>query len=93
MIGIKAIPAHFGGFETAADEISRGLVRLGYKVRVYNRSGMSAISGSSYEGVELVDLPEREMRLKGALAEALSQMRAAISVVVDDYDLVATNDV
>ena len=38
--------------------------------------------------VELVDLPEREMRLKGALAEALSQMRAAISVVVDDYDFI-----
>jgi glycosyltransferase involved in cell wall biosynthesis len=57
MIGIKAIPAHFGGFETAADEISRGLVRLGHNVRVYNRSGMSPISGSSYEGVELVTLP------------------------------------
>jgi glycosyltransferase involved in cell wall biosynthesis len=57
MIGIKAIPARFGGFETAADEISRGLVRLGYNVRVYNRSGMSPISGSSYEGVDLVTLP------------------------------------
>ncbi len=57
MIGIKAIPAHFGGFETAVDEISRGLVRLGYNVRVYNRSGMSPISDSSYEGVELVTLP------------------------------------
>jgi glycosyltransferase involved in cell wall biosynthesis len=57
MIGIKAIPAHFGGFETAADEISRGLVRLGYNVRVYNRAGMSPIAGSSYEGVELVTLP------------------------------------
>jgi chromosome partitioning protein len=31
--------------------------------------------------VELVDLPEREMRLKDALAEALSQMRAAIGEV------------
>ena len=57
MIGIKAIPARFGGFETAVDEISRGLVRLGYNVRVYNRSGMSPISDSSYEGVDLVTLP------------------------------------
>ena len=57
MIGIKAIPARFGGFETAVDEISRGLVRLGYNVRVYNRSGMSFISDSSYEGVDLVTLP------------------------------------
>jgi glycosyltransferase involved in cell wall biosynthesis len=57
MIGIKAIPARFGGFETAADEISRGLVRLGYNVWVYNRSGMSPIPRSSYEGVDLVTLP------------------------------------
>jgi len=38
--------------------------------------------------VELVDLPEREMRLKDALAEALSQIRTAISEVVHDYDFI-----
>ena len=57
MIGIKAIPARFGGFETAVDELSRGLVRRGHVVRVYNRSGMSALNESKYEGVELVTLP------------------------------------
>jgi len=35
MIGIKAIPARFGGFETAVDELSRGLVKLGHEVVVY----------------------------------------------------------
>src|SRR5499427_7065161 len=38
--------------------------------------------------VELVDLPERETRLKDALAEALSQMRSAISEVIEDYDFI-----
>jgi glycosyltransferase involved in cell wall biosynthesis len=57
MIGIKAIPARFGGFETAVDELSRGLVKLGRQVVVYNRTGMSSHAGSSYEGVELVALP------------------------------------
>jgi chromosome partitioning protein len=38
--------------------------------------------------VELVDLPERETRLKDALAEALSQMKAAITEVALDYDFV-----
>ncbi|HEY6766469.1 MAG TPA: glycosyltransferase [Candidatus Sulfotelmatobacter sp.] len=57
MIGIKAIPARFGGFETAVDELSRGLVKLGHGVRVYNRSGMSTLQEASYEGVELVNLP------------------------------------
>jgi len=57
MIGIKAIPARFGGFETAVDELSRGLVKLGRQVVVYNRTGMSSHAGSSSEGVELVALP------------------------------------
>ena len=38
--------------------------------------------------IELVELPDREMRLKGALADALSQMKAAISEVVEEYDFV-----
>jgi glycosyltransferase involved in cell wall biosynthesis len=57
MIGIKAIPARSGGFETAVDEISRGLVRLGHDVVVYNRSGLSDHPSSEYEGVRLVTLP------------------------------------
>ena len=38
--------------------------------------------------VELVDLPERETRLKDALAEALSQMKSALDEVASDYDFV-----
>ena len=57
MIGIKAIPARSGGFETAVDEISRGLVRLGHDVVVYNRSGMSEHPSCEYEGVRLITLP------------------------------------
>lgn len=57
MIGIKAIPARFGGFETAVDEISRRLVQRGHEVIVYNRRGMSPNGYSNYEGVKLVVLP------------------------------------
>ena len=38
--------------------------------------------------VELVDLPERETRLKAALADALKQMRTAISTIAPDYDFI-----
>ena len=55
MIGIKAIPARDGGFETAVDEMSRGMVASGHEVVVYNRSGMSVHPGNNYEGVELVE--------------------------------------
>jgi len=57
MIGIKAIPARFGGFETAVDELSRGLVKRGFSVRVYNRAGMTTLPGNEYEGVDLCTLP------------------------------------
>jgi glycosyltransferase involved in cell wall biosynthesis len=69
MIGIKAIPARFGGFETAVDELARGLVRLGHNARVYNRAGMSAVSGS-YEGVELVTLPTLKSKNLSTIAHA-----------------------
>jgi len=57
MIGIKAIPAHNGGFETAVDEISRGLAKLGHDVVVYNRLGWSTYPYPEYDGVRLVTLP------------------------------------
>jgi len=57
MIGIKAIPARFGGFETAVDQISRGLAKTGHHVIVYNRAGMSVHGKKFYEGVELTTLP------------------------------------
>ena len=38
--------------------------------------------------IELVNLPERETRLKDALSEALSQMKTAISEVATDYDFI-----
>jgi chromosome partitioning protein len=38
--------------------------------------------------VELVSLPERETRLKDALAQALQQMKAAIDEVAPEYDFI-----
>jgi len=38
--------------------------------------------------VELVDIPERETRLKDALSEALSQMKSALDEVAAEYDFV-----
>jgi glycosyltransferase involved in cell wall biosynthesis len=84
MIGIKAIPANFGGFETAVDEISRGLVRLGHEVVVYNRRGMSQHQGRHYEGVELVTLPTlRSKNLSTIFHAFLSTLHVAFSRRVD----------
>jgi chromosome partitioning protein len=61
-------------------------------VRVTSTSGGFDLVPSNRElagaEIELVDLPEREMRLKDALSEALSQIRLAISEVANDYDFI-----
>ena len=38
--------------------------------------------------IELIEIPERETRLKDALAEALSQMKSAIDEVAPEYDFI-----
>jgi glycosyltransferase involved in cell wall biosynthesis len=70
MIGIKALPPRYGGFETAADEISRRLVKLGHEVTVYNRSGQSDSRCDDYEGVKIVTLPTIRSKNLSAITHA-----------------------
>jgi chromosome partitioning protein len=61
-------------------------------VRIVSPTGGFDLVGANRElagaEVELVDLPERETRLKDALAEALAQMKNAIDAVASEYDFV-----
>lgn len=70
MIGLKALPPRYGGFETAADEIGRRLVKLGHEVIVYNRSGLSTHAGKSYEGIRLVTLPTIQTKNLSAIVHS-----------------------
>lgn len=85
MIGIKAIPARFGGFETAVDELSRGLVKRGHQVRVYNRSGMSTWQGREYEGVDLLTLPTMHSKNMSTIIHAFL---ATMHVIFHPVDIV-----
>lgn len=85
MIGIKAIPARFGGFETAVDQISRGLVQRGHQVVVYNRNGMSIHPDRDYEGVRLVELPTLNSKHLSTIVHALL---STIHVVFHRVDVV-----
>lgn len=70
MIGLKALPPKYGGFETAADEVGRRLVKRGHEVIVYNRRGLSAHNGSDYEGIRLVDLPTVQTKNLSAIVHS-----------------------
>ena len=61
MIGTRGVPAAFGGFETAVEEIGRRLVDRGHAVTVYCRVPGGATGpvppGTVYLGMRLVHLP------------------------------------
>lgn len=57
IIGTRGIPAHYGGFETFAQELSIRLVSKGYKVTVYCRKGNTKWSEPYYNGVRLITFP------------------------------------
>ena len=79
MIGTRGVPAAFGGFETAVEEVGRRLVDRGHAVTVYCRSRTSAPGHSPpatvYLGMRLVHLPA--LRL-GAF-EALSHTAFSVA--------------
>ena len=54
ILGTRGIPAHYGGFETFAEELSTRLASRGHHVVVYCRERYSE---SSYRGARLVYLP------------------------------------
>jgi glycosyltransferase involved in cell wall biosynthesis len=64
MIGTRGVPAAYGGFETAVEEIGRRLVDRGHAVSVYCRSNPtdSRPGADEYLGMRLVHLPA--LRLK-----------------------------
>lgn len=55
ILGTRGIPASYGGFETFAEELSKGLVRRGHAVAVYCRRpfGKKYAGPSELQGVEI----------------------------------------
>jgi glycosyltransferase involved in cell wall biosynthesis len=85
MIGLKALPPAYSGFETAADEIARRLVSLGHEVTVYNRAGLSTYEGNVYEGVRLVTLPTINSKNLSSITHAFL---CTLHVLFDRVDVV-----
>lgn len=56
-MGIRGIPANYGGFETLAEELAPRLVRKGHRVTVYGRANIIKYKEPYYKGVRLIILP------------------------------------
>lgn len=57
IMGIRGIPANYGGFETFAEELSTALSERGHEVTVYGRTSSISYDGEFFKGVRLVLLP------------------------------------
>ncbi len=57
IMGIRGIPANYGGFETFAEHLSLRLARKGHDVTVYGRRNIIEYPKKYYQGVEIILLP------------------------------------
>lgn len=63
MVGTRGVPARYGGFETAIEEIGQRLVLRGHKVTVYCRDmGEGTQKPAQHLGMDLVHLPAMRKR-------------------------------
>jgi glycosyltransferase involved in cell wall biosynthesis len=62
MVGTRGVPARYGGFETAIEEVGRRLASRGHAVRVYCRPLDGADPLTEHLGMELVNRPALRRR-------------------------------
>jgi glycosyltransferase involved in cell wall biosynthesis len=78
MIGTRGVPAAYGGFETAVEEIGKRLVVRGHRVVVYCRTGESR--QRTHLGMRLVHLPALKLKAAETLSHtALSVCHLAVN--------------
>ena len=83
MIGTRGVPAAYGGFETAVEEIGRRLVDRGHEVTVYCRRTAQPVP-KEYLGMTLVELPSLRHKILETLSHTgMSVLHAILRRPVD----------
>jgi len=83
MLGTRGVPAQYGGFETAVEEIGARLVERGHDITVYCRNTQQELR--TYRGMNLRNLPAIRLRS----AETLSHTALSMIQVLQDRPDVA----
>jgi glycosyltransferase involved in cell wall biosynthesis len=83
MIGTRGVPAAYGGFETAVEEIGQRLVERGHEVTVYCRY-VDGPRSQTHRGMKLVYLPALRLKAAETLSHtAFSVLHAAVTTKHD----------
>ena len=73
ILGTRGVPAQYGGFETAVEEVGARLVALGHEVTVYARNPDQTLA--SFKGMRVINLPAVHNRFTETLSHtALSSV-------------------
>ena len=84
-MGTRGVPAQYGGFETAVEEIGRRLVERGYEVTVYCRN--PGQTQTEYLGMTLVNAPAVRHRMAETLSHTTASTAHAIAKAHPDVVL------
>jgi glycosyltransferase involved in cell wall biosynthesis len=68
LIGTRGVPARYGGFETAVEEIGMRLVAAGNQVTVYSRG---PFGNTKHLGMDVVNLPTLRLKATDTLVHTL----------------------
>lgn len=79
LVGTRGIPAHYGGFETCAEELSKRLVKRGHEVWVYGRSGYYKIKRKEYLGIKLKYIPAFKIKILDTLSHTFLSLLHTLS--------------
>lgn len=91
VIGSRGIPAHYGGFETFAEELAPRLVTRGHEVTVYGRRGYTGEEArEQWRGVRLVHTPYLKVRALETLSHEFTSIVHSLMKPFDLYYFLGT---
>lgn len=85
ILGIRGVPANYGGFETFAEQLGSRLVRAGHEVTVYGRDRYVPRGLRQHLGMRLVRLPAPASKY---LETVVHSLFAAVHALTRRYDLI-----
>jgi glycosyltransferase involved in cell wall biosynthesis len=85
ILGIRGVPANYGGFETFAEQLGTRLVDRGHQVTVYGRSSSIPAGVRAFRGIGVVRLPAPRSKY---LETVVHSLFAAAHAAFHRYDIV-----
>ena len=84
-LGLKGIPARFGGIEIFVEEISKELVSRNHAVTVYCREWYSENKVDNFQGVQIKYTPTINIRIIDSFIHGFTTI---IDIIRENYDIV-----